>query len=65
MRDPVTYVRLALPRAIIGQMALGFTEHESEAAQTKAFQVRINPNPYQREHANSLRYQNSNMTPRL
>ena len=32
MNDPVTYVLLALPRAIIGQMALGFTEHESEAA---------------------------------
>ena len=32
MKDPVTYLRLALPRAIIGQMVLGFTEHESEAA---------------------------------
>ena len=52
MKDTVIYVQLAL-------------QNTSQRLHKRGSQFRINPNPYQREHANSLRYQNSNMTPRL
>ena len=51
MKDPVTYVQLAL-------------QNTNQRLHKRGSQFRINPNPYQLEHANSLRYQNSNMTQR-